>query len=200
MTQGVFLKTLFFYVECFPKRSASATLPSSWILSPFSHMRFGVFTCESHQDLGIFAYVQPLYSHLCLLSHTCEYLLSYENRCWCDHKYFNISESVKFFKVLISVPKLDRKAWIFPTFFFVKILKFSKKSHICEAQEPHMWLYSHMWVRTVSLTVLYYSETFLSFYPIVELTNDFHVWKITLHTALQQWGHQREGGGGWVVM
>ena len=120
--------------------------------APFSHMRFGVFTCESHQDLGIFAYVQPLYSHLCLLSHTCEYLLSYENRCWCDHKYFNISESVKFFKVLISVPKLDRKAWIFPTFFFVKILKFSKKSHICEAQEPHMWLYSHMWVRTVSLT------------------------------------------------
>ena len=152
MTQGVFLKTLFFYVECFPKRSASATLPSSWILSPFSHMRFRVFTCESHQDLGIFAYVQPLYSHLCLLSHTCEYLLSYENRCWCDHKYFNISESVKFFKVLISVPKLDRKAWIFPTFFFVKILKFSKKSHICEAQEPHMWLYSHMWVRTVSYT------------------------------------------------
>ena len=117
-------------------------------------MRFRVFTCESHQDLGIFAYVQPLYSHLCLLSHTCEYLLSYENRCWCDHKYFNISESVKFFKVLISVPKLDRKAWIFPTFFFVKILKFSKKSHICEAQEPHMWLYSHMWVRTVSLTDL----------------------------------------------
>ena len=115
-------------------------------------MRFRVFTCESHQDLGIFAYVQPLYSHLCLLSHTCEYLLSYENRCWCDHKYLNISESVKFFKVLISVPKLDRKAWIFPTFFFVKILKFSKKSHICEAQEPHMWLYSHMWVRTVSLT------------------------------------------------
>ena len=115
-------------------------------------MRFGVFTCESHQDLGIFAYVQPLYSHLCLLSHTCEYLLSYENRCWCDHKYFNISESVKFFKVLISVPKLDRKAWIFPTFFFVKFLKFSKKSHICEAQEPHMWLYSHMWVRTVSYT------------------------------------------------
>ena len=120
MTQGVFLKTLFFYVECFPKRSALATLPSSWI--PFSHMRFGVFTCESHQDLGIFAYVQPLYSHLCLLSHTCEYLLSYENRCWCDHKYFNISESVKFFKVLISVPKLDRKAWIFPTFFFCKKL------------------------------------------------------------------------------
>ena len=146
-------KNTFFYVECFPKRSASATLPSSWILSPFSHMRFRVFTCESHQDLGIFAYVQPLYSHLCLLSHTCEYLLSYENRCWCDHKYFNISESVKFFKVLISVPKLDRKAWIFPTFFFVKILKFSKKSHICEAQEPHMWLYSHMWVRTVSYTV-----------------------------------------------
>ena len=123
--------------------------------APFSHMRFGVFTCESHQDLRIFAYVQPLYSHLCLLSHTCEYLLSYENRCWCDNEYLNISELVKFFKVLISVPKLNRKAWIFPTFFFVKILKFSPKSHKCEAQEPHMWLYSHMWVRTVSLTVFW---------------------------------------------
>ena len=138
--------------------------------APFSHMRFGVLTCESHQDLGIFAYVQPLYSHLCLLSHTCEYLLSYENRCWCDHKYFNISESVKFFKVLISVPKLDRKAWIFPTFFFVKILKFSKKSHICEAQEPHMWLYSLMCVCTVSpycFCILFGNAVWVRVYPAI---------------------------------
>ena len=159
MTQGVFLKTLFFYVECFPKRSASATLPSSWILSPFSHMRFRVFTCESHQDLGIFAYVQPLYSHLCLLSHTCEYLLSYENRCWCDHKYFNISESVKFFKVLISVPKLGRKAWIFPTFFYCKNLKiFQKISQmwgtratyvtILTYMSPHCFLYWYLISKT----------------------------------------------------
>ena len=103
------------------------------------------------------------YLHMCNpYIHICAYYLTHVNIF--SHMRIDVDviinilisqNQLKFFKVLISVPKLDRKAWIFPTFFFVNILKFSKKSHICEAQEPHMWLYSHMWVRTVSYTDIY---------------------------------------------